>query len=207
MQTKKLDNYVKRGKQIDTEALIKQKAKQLFFGEGQFKATTQEIADAAGVNRTSINYYFRSIDNLFNIVFEEAMIKMNEKHYSILLSEIPFREKLELWLDDELASAIQYPFLEIYIVSQLQSKCCTNMRKKNDVQLAHQALEKDLKIEIENGRIKPISTTQFMINIASLVSFPMCMRPLLMDSFSLSDEEFNQIIKERKQIILDTIFI
>ena len=197
----------KEENKLDTEALIKKTAKQLFFGEGHFKATTQEIADATGVNRTSINYYFRSVDNLFNIVFEEAISKVNEKHYSILLSDIPFKEKLELWLDDELASAIQYPFLEIYIVSQMQSKCEAGSRKKNDVQLAHQALEKDLKIEIENGRIKPISTTQFMINIASLVSFPMCMRPLLMDSFSLSDEEFNQIIKERKQIILDTIFI
>lgn len=197
----------KEQQKLDTEEIIKKAAKQLFFGEGRFTANTQEIADAAGVNRTSINYYFRSRDNLFDIVFQEAMQKMNEKHYAILLSDKPFREKLEFWLDDELASAIKYPFLEIYIVTQLQSKCGQLHRKKNDVQLAHEALEKDLTIEIENGRIKPISTTQFMINVASLVSFPSCMRPLLIDSFGLSNEEFNQIIKERKQIILDTIFI
>jgi AcrR family transcriptional regulator len=197
----------KEQQKLDTEEIIKKAAKQLFFGEGRFTANTQEIADAAGVNRTSINYYFRSRDNLFDIVFQEAMQKMNEKHYAILLSDKPFREKLEFWLDDELASAIKYPFLEIYIVTQLQSKCGQLHRKKNDVQLAHEALEKDLSIEIEKGRIKPISTTQFMINVASLVSFPSCMRPLLMDSFGLSNEEFNQIIKERKQIILDTIFI
>ena len=35
-----------------TEELIKNTAKRLFFGEGKFNATTQEIADAAGVNRT-----------------------------------------------------------------------------------------------------------------------------------------------------------
>ncbi|MBS1570924.1 MAG: TetR/AcrR family transcriptional regulator [Bacteroidetes bacterium] len=197
----------KEQQKLDTEEIIKKTAKRLFFGEGRFTANTQEIADAAGVNRTSINYYFRSRDNLFDIVFQEEMQKMNEKHYAILLSEKPFREKLEFWLDDELASAIKYPFLEIYIVTQLQSKCGQFHRKKNDVQLAHEVLEKDLTIEIEKGRIKPISTTQFMINVASLVSFPSCMRPLLMDSFGLSNEEFNQIIKERKQIILDTIFI
>lgn len=192
---------------IETEILIKKAAKQLFFGEGRFKATTQEIADAAGVNRTSINYYFRSRDNLFDLVFQEALNKMDEKHYAILLSDVSFKEKLGLWLDDKLASAIEYPFLEIYIVSELQSKCNHYKRKKNDVELAHKALDKDLKKEIAAGRIKPISTIQFMINIASLVSFPSCMRPLLMESFKLDNEAFNQIIKERKQIILDTIFI
>ncbi|HYD90018.1 MAG TPA: helix-turn-helix domain-containing protein, partial [Flavobacterium sp.] len=51
--------------QQDTERLIKETAKRVFFGEGRFNATTQEIADAAGVNRTLINYYFRSRDKLF----------------------------------------------------------------------------------------------------------------------------------------------
>ncbi|WP_260234397.1 hypothetical protein [Elizabethkingia miricola] len=46
-----------------------------------------------------------------------------------------------------------------------------------------------------------------MLNIASLVSFPTCMRPLLQESFKLSDSDFEQILKERKQVILDTIFI
>lgn len=192
--------------EIDTEGLIKKAAIQLFFGEGRFKATTQEIADAAGVNRTSINYYFRSVENLFEIVFEEATKEHNDKHNAILLMDLSFRKKLEMWLEDELASAIKYPFLEVYIVTQLYNKCKKG-RNKNDIDLVHQALDKELKIEIEEGRIKPISTIQFMINVASLVSFPSCMRPLLMDSLNLTNQEFNQIIQERKQVILDTIFI
>ena len=192
---------------VETEIRIKKAAKQLFFGEGNFKATTQEIADAAGVNRTSINYYFRSRDNLFEVVFQEALSKVDEKHHAILLSNVSFREKLSLWLDDELASAIKYPFLEIYIVSEMQNKCSRSHKDKKDTELVHTKLETDLKIEINAGRIKPISTIQFMINIASLVSFPSCMRPMMMESFNLTDGEFNQIIKERKQIILDTIFI
>ena len=55
-----------------TEELIKNTAKKIFFGEGKFNATTQEIADAAGINRTLINYYFRSRDKLFEIVLQDA---------------------------------------------------------------------------------------------------------------------------------------
>lgn len=194
-------------KKEDTEELIKQTAKQLFFGEGRFKATTQEIADAAGVNRTSINYYFRSRDNLFNIVFEEAMQQMNQNHNAILLSDLPFKEKLGSWLEDELASAIQYPFLEIYIVTQIASNKGKSIKDEDHIEAITNVLEKELTAEIEKGTIRPISTIQFMLNIASLVSFTTCMRPLVQESFKLNDGDFEQILKERKQVILDTIFI
>ncbi|MCL1674565.1 TetR/AcrR family transcriptional regulator [Elizabethkingia meningoseptica] len=194
-------------KKEDTEELIKQTAKQLFFGEGRFKATTQEIADAAGVNRTSINYYFRSRDNLFNIVFEEAMQQMNQNHNAILLSDLPFKEKLGSWLEDELASAIQYPFFEIYIVTQIASNKGKSIKDEDHIEAITNVLEKELTAEIEKGTIRPISTIQFMLNIASLVSFPTCMRPLVQESFKLNDGDFEQILKERKQVILDTIFI
>ncbi|OHT32844.1 TetR family transcriptional regulator [Elizabethkingia meningoseptica] len=194
-------------KKEDTEELIKQTAKQLFFGEGRFKATTQEIADAAGVNRTSINYYFRSRYNLFNIVFEEAMQQMNQNHNAILLSDLPFKEKLGSWLEDELASAIQYPFLEIYIVTQIASNKGKSIKDEDHIEAITNVLEKELTAEIEKGTIRPISTIQFMLNIASLVSFPTCMRPLVQESFKLNDGDFEQILKERKQVILDTIFI
>lgn len=132
---------------------------------------------------------------------------MHQNHNAILLSELPFRDKLSRWLDDELASALKYPFLEIYIVTQLSSDKCAHIKDEEHVESITKVLEKELKIEIEKGSIKPISTIQFMLNIASLVSFPTCMRPLLQESFKLSDSDFEQILKERKQVIRDTIFI
>ena len=75
----------------DTKILIKKMAKKLFFGEGKFNATTQEITDAAGVNRTLINYYFRSRDNLFNLVFEEAHLEEMKKSHAIVSSNLTFR--------------------------------------------------------------------------------------------------------------------
>ena len=59
----------KQEKKDQTQQLIKETTKNLFFVKGKFDATTQEIADEAGVNRTLINYYFRSRDNLVQIVF------------------------------------------------------------------------------------------------------------------------------------------
>ena len=77
----RLDNFVKHisqtimstfKKEDATYELIINTAKRLFFKEGKFNATTKEIANAAGVNRNLINYYFRSRDTLFELILKEA---------------------------------------------------------------------------------------------------------------------------------------
>lgn len=191
-------------KKDDTEALIRRTAKKLFFGEGKFNATTQEIADAAGVNRTLINYYFRSRDNLFNLVFEEALCKEHEKSNSIIHSNLSLREKLSQFIEDSMTSALQYPYLEIYIVTQMNQGI--KHKSPSDFEQAFKKLEIDLAHEIEKGTIKPIATVQFILNLASLVSFPTCMRPLFQETMKLSDKEYDVILKDRKEIILNTLF-
>ncbi|WP_300673107.1 TetR/AcrR family transcriptional regulator [Soonwooa sp.] len=191
-------------KKDDTEALIRRTAKRLFFGEGKFNATTQEIADAAGVNRTLINYYFRSRDNLFNSVFDEALLKEQEKSDAIMKSERTFRDRLTEFIENSMSSAIQYPFLEIYIVTQMNQGCA--YKTPEDMKQTMNKLDLELKEEIELGNIKPISTEQFILNLASLVSFPTCMRPLFQNTMEMSNEKYEQLLKERKEVILNTIF-
>lgn len=45
-----------------------------------------------------------------------------------------------------------------------------------------------------------------MLNVASLVSFPMAVRPLFQSMMKLSDKEFDQIISDRKEIIMKLLF-
>ena len=59
--------------EVHTENLIKQKARILFFQKGFLNATTQEIADEAGVNRALIHYYFRSRDQMLDIILDETL--------------------------------------------------------------------------------------------------------------------------------------
>jgi AcrR family transcriptional regulator len=56
-----------------TEELIKETAMRIFFVEGRLHATTQVIAKEAGVNRGLIYYYFKGRDELFEVVFKEAI--------------------------------------------------------------------------------------------------------------------------------------
>src|SRR5690606_40178868 len=106
-------------KEDATYELIVNTAKQLFFKEGKFNATTQEIADAAGVNRTLINYYFRSRNTLFDLILKEAKEEEDKKQEMIILSDLPVREKLEQFMDYVLETAKEYPYMENYIVTNM----------------------------------------------------------------------------------------
>ena len=114
----------KQEKKDQTQELIKETAKNLFFVQGKFDATTQEIADEAGVNRTLINYYFSSRDNLMQIVFDEAQKVEREKSEIIQDSNLAFKDKIKLFIEGSLSTSLQYPYLETYIVTQINKGNC-----------------------------------------------------------------------------------
>ena len=58
--------------EADTEQLILEAAKKVFFNKGFDGARMQEIADVAGINKALLHYYFRSKDKLFEAIFFDA---------------------------------------------------------------------------------------------------------------------------------------
>lgn len=187
-----------------TEELIKDTAKRLFFTEGLFNATTQEIADAAGVNRTLINYYFRSRDTLFQMVFEDAQKQEIEFADNVVYLNIPFREKISRYLDMYFEQAKQYPYLEIYMVTQVNQGNCIK-----DKETVNRLLDKfylEIALEMDKGNINKMRPEQFLLNMISLISYPVSMRLLLQEYMGFGEEEFERLLEERKDIIMNTLF-
>jgi TetR/AcrR family transcriptional regulator len=189
---------------IDTEQLIKDTARNVFFGEGRFNATTQEIADAAGVNRTLINYYFRSRDNLFNIVFEDAQKQEHDRTETIVFGNRPIREKIAAYLDLYFEQSKTFPYLEIYMVTQMNQGCVYK-----DQETMARMLDKfylEIAVEMDKGNIKKMRPEQFVLNFISLTTFPVSMRPLLQETMGFTEDSYQKLLDERKEIILDLLF-
>lgn len=192
-----------QAKKDQTQELIKETAKNLFFVKGKFGATTQEIADEAGVNRTLINYYFRSRDNLIQIIFDEAQKVEQEKSKIIQTSDLPFKEKMSKFIESSLSTSLQYPYLETYIVSRINKGNCHQKEIEEDIL---ETLYKDIEKEMELGNIEKMAPVQFILNMVSLLVFPSAIRPLFMENLMISDEEYDKIISERKEIIINMLF-
>ncbi|RXM39187.1 TetR/AcrR family transcriptional regulator [Chryseobacterium sp. CH21] len=192
-----------QAKKDQTQELIKETAKNLFFVKGKFDATTQEIADEAGVNRTLINYYFRSRDKLIQIIFDEAQRVEQEKSKIIQNSDLPFKEKISKFIESSLSTSLQYPYLETYIVSQINKGTCHQREIEEDIL---NDMYKDIEKEMELGNIEKMAPVQFILNMVALLVFPSAIRPLFMENLLINDEEYDKIISERKEIIINMLF-
>ncbi|WP_336514909.1 TetR/AcrR family transcriptional regulator [Pollutibacter soli] len=187
-----------------TEAQIKEAAKKLFFREGRFKATTQEIADAAGVNRTLVNYYFRSRDQLFDQVLKDARDSVDSRMNKSMETAKSFREKLELFIDFFLEQSFNYPYLDLYMLSRInddvdkQNEIISNLKKTE--RLKH--FLKDIEDEMKKGTIETMPPVQFFFNLMSLLTYPMIMQSLFKKILNYSDKQYRQLMMERRELIL-----
>jgi TetR/AcrR family transcriptional regulator len=193
--------------EVQTENLIKQKARILFFQKGLLNATTQEIADEAGVNRALIHYYFRSREQLLDLLLDETLREKKDKVRNILTSSISFREKIASYITAIIDYGLMYPYLDNFIISETARRpekvevfCSLDRVKSSDL------IREQLEEEIGNGKIAPISAEHFMVNLSALCNYPLLAKVVLQTIHGMTDVAYRRFLLDRKQIIYRTIF-
>lgn len=190
-----------------TEKLIKEKAKVLFFQKGFLNATTQEIADEAGVNRALIHYYFRSREQMLDLLLDETMVEKKERVRNILTSDLPFREKIARYISMIVDHGLTYPYLDNFIISEtarrpdkVRNFCAKDKVKSSDL------IREQLEEEVKKKRISPISAEHFMVNLAAMCNYPLLAKSVLQAIHGMTDTAYRKFLIERKRIIYRTIF-
>ncbi len=102
---------------------IKEAAKLLFLDKGYDGTTMQAIADASGVNKALLHYYFEGKDKLFLLIFREELAELSESLATIWregpLEERPLEERLLEWIDSQLAFLARAPRLPLFIIAEM----------------------------------------------------------------------------------------
>jgi len=192
---------------VQTELLIKEKAKILFFQKGLLNATTQEIADEAGVNRALIHYYFRSRDLMLDLLLEEALQEKKGRTRKILASDLTFRQKIAQFINTIVDWGLTYPYLENFIISEtarhpdkIKAFCAKDKVKSSDL------IREDLETEIKKGSIAPISPEHFMVNLVAMCNYPLLAKSVLQTIHGMTDSAYKKFLQERKNVIYASIF-
>jgi TetR/AcrR family transcriptional regulator len=192
---------------VQTEQLIKEKARILFFQKGFLNATTQEIADEAGVNRALIHYYFRSRDLMLDLLLEETLMEKKNRVRSILSSDLPFREKIARYINTVVDYGLTYPYLENFIISEtarhpdkIKSFCAKDKYKSSDL------IRQQLELEIKKERMPPISAEHFMVNLVAMCNYPLLAKSVLQTVHGMTDAAYKKFLLERKNVIYASIF-
>ncbi|MCK5279203.1 MAG: TetR/AcrR family transcriptional regulator [Cyclobacteriaceae bacterium] len=192
-------------KTSSTEEKILEAAKKVFIRKGMYGARMQEIADEAGINKALLHYYFRSKNKLFEAIFKDAFQEMAPKAFDILKGDLPFDEKIKLFVANYIDTISANPFLPLFIINEINQNPGRLGPIVNLMGVIKEEISKDIKVKIDSGEFRDIDPVQLFLNIIAMALFPFLTKPIIQGAFSFTDEMFQEFLEERKKLIPDII--
>ncbi|MFY8003785.1 MAG: TetR/AcrR family transcriptional regulator, partial [Chitinophagaceae bacterium] len=192
--------------ELSTEQKILNAAKKVFVTQGMAAARMQDIADEAGINKALLHYYFRNKEQLFAQIFAEARVELIPKINEILRSDLPLFDKIRQFVARYIDIIKANPYLPLFVLNEMNRNPLTfsqtifqNETPQLDILLTQ------LEVAMDNGEIKPTNPMHLIINMMGLCIFPFVGKPMIQMMMQLNDEQFLNLMEQRKTIVADFI--
>jgi AcrR family transcriptional regulator len=199
-------------KKDSTEDKILEAAKNVFVAKGMEGARMQEIADAAGINKALLHYYFRSKERLFEAIFAEIIKFAFPKITRIVQSDEPIVTKIEQVIDAYIDLLIKHPFIPGFVMKELSRDPSGLFKIVIKFGLNPQTIFDHIQLAMDRGEIIQMPPRHLAANIISMCIFPFAARPLV--SFVLFKDDqvaLEAFYAERapviKKFVIDAIVI
>jgi AcrR family transcriptional regulator len=190
----------------ETENRIIGAAEKLFHQKGKAGTSMQEIADEAGINRTLLNYYFRSKDLLFEAVFRRALGLIIPRLASRLNTEISFSEYVPVMVGLIVDIMIENPQIPIFVLQELSSNPERMPRIIQELGIDQELAVKKIREEKAFNRFPDLDPRQIIMNILSMCIFPFAAKPVITELFYMGNEDaFIAAMQERKVVLPEMI--
>lgn len=201
--------YNMEKKRTTTEKEIVEAAKKLFLKNGYKSTTMRDIATEAGVNLAMLNYYFRSKENLFDIIFEEAVMYMSGNIITAISKSETASEMAIDFVNAHIGAIIKNPTIPGFIFQEVfinPKRLIYKVSTKRDVAKQLIRFQKLLKKDGENGIIRKIDDPiNFMLSIISMCAFPFIAKPIIEEITGLTEEHYQILMTQRKKAVTDFI--
>lgn len=186
-----------------TEDKIKSAARLLFQQKGFAATRTRDIAEASGINLALLNYYFRSKENLFDLIMMEALTGFFAVLKSIINdSDSSFEEKLDLLIDTYITRLLLNEDIPIFILTEIRSNPEALLKVINPKRLMIDSIFiQQLQNQVKAGIYKPIDPHHFLMNFMGLTVFPFVAKPMILHLGDGDEIAFRTHLEERKRLI------
>ena len=165
-----------------TEEKIKEAARMVFTRKGFAATRTRDIAEEAGLNLALLNYYFRSKEKLFEIIYDEST-------------------SLELKVEGIVSQYIDMlqdnPDIPFFIMGEARNNpaIVANAMPRKDF-LKNSFFIKQLK-----ERKPDQDPYQFLLTMLGMIIFPFLLKPVFQKITDTEDPKFKQMMKVRREMI------
>lgn len=193
----------------DVESRILEAAKKVFAEKGFESTRMGDVAAEVGISRTSLHYYFRTKEMLFDAIFARLMNTLIPNISLILDEPVSFLEKLPKIVNQYITVVKQNPLLPLFVISELnrdpEHLYKAAMKEPVRIQTVLR-LRKQMTDEMEQGTLKKMPFIYTLTTLLGLVVFPMLASKPLTDLFLDGDPaKFEAFIEERKSFVADVM--
>ncbi len=192
--------------QTETEEKIIASAEKLFYQKGKAGTSMQDIADDAGINRTLLNYYFRSKDQLFEAVFRKALGYFVPNLAAMMNTDLSFAEYVPALVEKVIDTMLENPQIPIFVLQELSS----NPERMPQI-IKEMGIDPSLAMAKMGGEglvpsLGGMDPRQVIMNLISLCIFPFAAKPVVLDILYKGDNEaYVEAMKDRKIILPEII--
>lgn len=187
----------------DVEKKIIDAARELFYEKGYMGTTVRDIAGRAEVNLALLHYYFRTKDNIFKVVFDEAFSLLFGKLNKALTSDKTIFEKIELMVAGYVTAGMKYPRLTSFVMTELsinRELMLSLLNTHKDKSMLNKNFERfyaEIEKAIECKMIKEITPGNICTDIQALSLYPFIAKNCLLHSVFSDEKAYNKMMKER----------
>lgn len=197
---------------LSTEEKIKAAARKVFMDKGFNGCTVRDIAKEVGSNVALLNYYFRSKEKLFELIFEGAMSDFLQSMMAVFSSDLSLKEKLELIIEQEFDFFMEHPELPMFILHSIQQRNIKIPMPREVVDaIANTGIFEQFEQAKHNGEVRDISLRNAIILLMSNMHYPFMSKNLHKELHQITDEQLQQdlLVHKRyvKEMIINYLFI
>lgn len=199
-------NSVKLKRSISTEEKIKQAAKKVFMNKGFEGSSVRDIANEVGSNVALLNYYFRSKENLFELIFQGAMADFLQSMIEVFSSDLSLMDKTSLLIEKEFDFFMEHPELPMFILQAIQqSKYESPLSSHFFEPIAKTGIFDQVAQAQANGEMRQIGVRNLTMLLMSNVHYPFMSKRLTQEFHGIDQDTFQEDLIRHKNYVKEML--
>lgn len=190
-------------RELNTEQVILEAAEAEFLEKGYGNAKMMAIAKRANVAHSMLHYYFRNKENLFQMVFLKKSQAIAPFFEGIFEQQLPFLETVRLFVEtqfDFVAQNQKLPtFLLIEVIQDKKNLALLLEILPSKATNIFSNITKMLDEEIKKGTIRPISASDFILNVFTINISTFVVLPILQDMAGQNVKDIEDMLAARRE--------
>lgn len=179
-------------------------ARRLFVEKGFEETTMCDIAEKAGVNRSTLHYYFANKDVMFRAVFSSIVETLKPRLGEIMASDRPLIDRLEMVIGEYFDRFIEDPQVPGFIISEIQRDADHLVATAREMHYdrVFSTVRDALADEMRSGRLRRVPMYMVFSTIYGGIAFPFVTRNLFESWFKMDEEGFRAMITDWRQCLI-----